>query len=51
MFWVGHHIFSFFRSRSNEEETPGKLSVKSKLSPHSGYVALKQLSPIYKKGA
>ena len=30
--------------------TPGDLVVKSKLSPHSGSVALRQLNTIHKKG-
>ena len=29
--------------------TPGNWVAKSKLSPHSGYVALRQLNPIHKK--
>ena len=40
VFWVGHHIFLSFRSQSKEEETSGNLSVKSKLSPRCGSVAL-----------
>ena len=31
--------------------TPGNVVVKSKLSPHSGYAASRQLNRIHKKGA
>ena len=30
---------------------PGDLKIKSELCPCSGFVFLKQLNPIYKKGA
>ena len=42
----GQPIISFHP----EEETPGNVFVKSKLSPLSGSLALRQLSLIYKKG-
>ena len=36
---------------SVERKTPGDLVVKSKLSPRSGTVALRQLKLIHKKGS
>ena len=52
--WLrGQLSLSFFRDRLNEYYelwTPGDRVAKSKLSPRSGSVALRQLSLIHKKG-
>ena len=44
-------IKSFEAPESVERKTPGDLVVKSKLSPRSGTVALRQLKLIHKKGS
>ena len=43
------HPFIFLRSIKWVSGTPGDWVVKSKLSPRSDSVALRQLNPIYKK--
>ena len=48
--WLQSQLnLSSFRGRS-KPVLPGHLVTKSKLPPQSGSVALRQLSPIHKKG-
>ena len=49
----GSKVDSAFHFSEVDEVTTrkyGELVVKTKLSPRSGYVALRQLKPIHKKG-
>ena len=56
--WVQNHwvaprstqLFILWRLIKCVSGTPGDRVVKSKLSPRSGSVALRQLNPIHKKG-